>query len=111
MKHTCTYTHNLAWSLELNNVLSPQVPVQDSTGEIRPHDMAFLSPHEVLAIVAQHSSPDIIYDFAGLDPSGLCQVQVVLSGQTLSHIVGTDLNQWKCTVGIFLARATNPTGI
>ena len=52
MNHTYTHTHNLAWSLELNNVLWPQVPVQDSTGEIRPHDTAFLLPHEVLAIVA-----------------------------------------------------------
>ena len=70
--------------------------MQDSTGAIRPHDMAFLLPHEVLAVVAQHSSPDIIYDLAGLDPSGLCQVQVLLEKWGLDQLIPISL--WSDTV-------------
>ena len=70
--------------------------MQDSTGEIRPHDTAFLSPHEVLAVVAQHSSPDMIYDLAGLDPSSLCQLQLLLEKWGLDQLIPISL--WADTV-------------
>ena len=70
--------------------------MQDSTGEIRPHDTAFLLPHEVLAVVAQHSSPDVIYDLAGLDPSSLCQLQLLLEKWGLDQLIPISL--WADTV-------------